>query len=367
MANNTVAYGFTELKDLFANRIVTISAQTLQTAISDSLQEYTEQVSAMMGTMVEPTLEFKRRYQLASGGSLQPIDEKGNPRPVVLSGSYDVAFPIQMGGWSWGNDRVSRAKMTIGDANRYTMEAMRMDADWMIRHILAALFTNATFTFTDPAYGSLTIQTLANNDSVTYVLANGVPTTDNHFFFQAAGIADATDPYSVLYTALGHHPGNQGPFIAYIASNLVATTQALAAFAEVRDPDVIYSVTNPVLGPSAVNPNSNQYDQGDMLYFGDRILGKVDNMWVVEWSRLPSGYIIGHASGTNDVLGMRQEPEPELQGLRPEFYTPDGNLNEYRVFRRCGFGAINRTAAAVMQVGAGSYTIPTAFTAPLVS
>jgi hypothetical protein len=364
-ANNVVTAGFQELKDLAAQRIITINVQTLQTAIQTSLAVYTSQVAAILSGIVQETVDYKLRFQLPSGRTLQPLDAGGNPLPAIPTGVYDVALPIQMGGDAWGNDRISRAKSTVLDVDRNVMEQMRADADWLLRHFLAAVFTNVTWPYTDPLYGALTIQPLANADTVTYVLSSGVPSTDNHFFFQAAAIADATDPYATLYQALAHHPSNTGPFIAYISSSLVATTLALAAFAEVRDPDVIYSITNPVLGTGVVNPNDNQYNGGSMLGFGDRVLGKVDNMWIVEWSRLPAGYILGHASGVTDVVGMRQEPEAELQGLFPEFVTRDGNLYEYRAIRRAGFGVMNRIGAAMMLVGAGAYAIPSGYTAPL--
>ena len=43
---------------------------------------------------------------LGSGGTLQPLDEWGNPLPVKDEGVYDVAFPIQGGGTAWGDNRV---------------------------------------------------------------------------------------------------------------------------------------------------------------------------------------------------------------------------------------------------------------------
>lgn len=367
MANNIQVYGFTELKDLYAQRIVTVDVRTLQQAISDAVQYSSEQLNAFMAEMVIRTTDHQIRYQLPGAGTLQPLDEKGNPLPIVPGGVYDVAFPIQRAGTAWGNDRVSRAKMTVGDVARYTLDAALKDVDWNIRHFLAAVFTNASWTYTDPAFGALTVQTLANSDAVTFVRTDGTVSTDTHFFAQAAAIDDTHDPYGALYTALAHHPGNSGPFVAYIPTNLVATTVALSAFAEVADPDVVYSTTNPLLGTEVVNLNNNQYGAGSMLGMGTRVLGKVDGMWIVEWSRLPDSYIVAHAKGASDVVAMREEPEPELQGFFPEYFSPDGNLQETRMLRMAGFGVQNRIAAAVYRIGNGSYAIPTGYSAPLVA
>lgn len=352
MANLT-AYGFTGLTDLYSQRIVDSLAPTVMTAINVSLAEYTRVLDAFMSSMVTKTTDYKIRYQLPGSGTLQPLDAKGNPLPVIPSGYYDVAFPIQGAGTAWGTDRISRALMTVEDAARYTADAMMKDMDWMRRHILAALFTNVTYTYTDEKYGALTIQPLANGDTVTYVKRDGSSATDTHFLGQAAGIADATNPYPTIYTELYEHPSNTGPFYAYIASNLVATTEALADFVPVADPDIMQG--------SSVATLTNT----GALHFGDKVLGKVANLWIVEWGAIPSGYIIGHSANANDVLGMREYDDSRLQGFFPEFNDVNGNLQEQRFLRFCGFGVRNRIGALVMEIADATYDIPTGFTAPL--
>jgi hypothetical protein len=362
-ANNNVAYGFVNLEYLFSQRIVTVSVETVQTAIQESLAEYTRQVDEMLSLLVQRTLDYKKRFQLPSGETLQPLDADGNPKPTLPTGVYDVAFPIQGGGTAWGDNRVSRAKMTIGDANRFTWQKMMADADWMRRHMLAALFTNTTWTYTDEAYGDLTVQPLANGDSVVYTLRNGNPVTDNHYLAQANAIGNSDNPFPAIYTELDEHPSNTGPYVAYVASDLVTSITALANFVEVQDPTIIYGSGTTVLN---VNVDVDMTSRGGPLVaFGDRLLGKVDGIYIVEWSSMPSGYMLIHASGANDVLGMREYPEPELQGFFPEFNSVDGNHQEYRMIRYAGFGVLNRVAAVVMRIGNGSYAIPSGYTAPL--
>lgn len=364
-ANNITQYGFVNLEYLFSQRIVTIQVETIQTAVAESLAEYSRQVNGLMNQMVEQVTDYKRRYQLPSAGSLQPLDNNGNPRPVVPSGFYDIAFPIYGAGTAWGTDRISRAIMTVGDANRFTMDAMTRDGDWMRRHILGALFTNTTYVYTDEAYGALTVNTLANNDAVVYTKKNGTASTDNHFLFQAAAIANATNPYPTMYTSLDEHPSNRGPYTAYIASSLVATTVALTNFRDINDTSVGWADTVS-LSKFEFDKNITSKDQFTNG-IGDRVIGYVDGMRVVEWSALPAGYIIYHAESANDVLGMRQYPQAELQGLFPEFWNVNGNHMESRLIRYCGFGVQNRVGAGVMQIGAGSYSVPAGFQTPLIA
>ena len=80
--------------------------------------------------------------------TISPLFSQACPA-VKDEGVYDVAFPIQGGGTAWGDNRVSRALMTVGEAQRLTMGMLRRDADWVRRHFLAALFDNTTWTFTD--------------------------------------------------------------------------------------------------------------------------------------------------------------------------------------------------------------------------
>ena len=99
---------------------------------------------------------------------------------------------------------------------------------------------------------------------------------------------------------------------------------------------------------------------------GDEVLGKVDGIWVVEWSFLPDDYGIVVARGSSTpVLGMRQYPAPELQGLFTENHSPDGNLLARRFIRYAGFGVWNRVGAIAWRVSNGAYAIPTGYTTPL--
>lgn len=359
---NIVAYGFIELKDLFSQRIVTIQAETLQTAVIASFEEHNRQINALLASMVKRTTAFKFRYQLPGGGSLQPLDEKGNPKVVQPSGFYDVGLPIQGAGTAWGNDRIARAAMTVDDMNRYTVDAMDKDADWMRRHILNAVFNNAAFTYTDDRYGALTVQPLANNDGTGYVLRGGaLDTAQNHFFAQAAVISDSANPFPTLYQALDEHPSNTGPYRAYVATSLVASIQAMTGLAQPTFTNLDYG-SGITRSRDTINPDDKTYGAGvSPDNFGDRFLGYNGGMEIWEWTSLPAGYIYGQAMGVNDVVAMREYEFEQLQGLFPEFFSPDGNLQVNRLLRFAGFGINNRVGAAVYRIGNASYAIPAGY------
>lgn len=351
---NSIGYGFVTLQDIFADRVMD-NIPIVQTAVEESIAEYQRQMTAMLSMLVAPVTTYQERYRLPGSTTLQPLDQYGNPLPIVPTGYYDVAYPIQSAGIAWGDNRVSRAKMTVADANRLTMTVMNADMDWMARHMLAAIFTNTTWTYADEDHGDLTIQPLAiASDNVVYVRKGGASATDTHYLAQANAIGNADNPFPAIYDELAEHPSNAGPYVAYIPTNLKTAVMALDDFVEINDPDInLGANASTVVGSIA---------QG----FGDEVLGKANKMWIVEWKRLPDSYILALAQGASDpILGMRQHAEPELQGLFPEFQNIDGNRFLNKFIRMCGFGVRNRVGAVVYRIGNSSYAIPSGYTAPL--
>lgn len=360
MANNT-AYGFHNLQEIFAQRIGsgTQNVELVRSAITATVAEHTRQLNEVTSVLASRTTAAKARFTLPTSGTLQPIDEFGNPRPVVGGSYYEVGFPIQGGGTAFGTDRVSRQLMTIQQANDDVLGAQLKDADWMMRHMLAALFSNTAWTYTDrdSTIGDISVKGLASGDTDKYAFAGGTVNTDNHYRATADAIDDSHNPFSPLRKELSEHPGNRGPFVAYVPSNLVDAITALTEFKDKPDENIT-TLTGEVL--------NNEGAQ--VRRFGDEVLGylKSARMWVVEWKRLPDSYMVAASLGnTEPVLRMREYDAPGLQGFFPELHSPDGNLNITRLLRYAGFGVYDRTGAAVQLIGNGTYSVPTGYTAPL--
>jgi hypothetical protein len=200
----------------------------------------------------------------------------------------------------------------------------------------------------------LTIEPLANNDTVKYNIIAGASSTDNHYLNQSNAISDSNNPFPTMRQELDEHPSNDGPYICYIPSNARSAVEALTDFVEVTDPDIRYG-TQTDLVDNPINPG-----------FGDEVLGKISGeCWIVLWRALPSNYLVMHAQGAGPVLAMREHEPQELRGLFVENHSPDGNIQETRMIRYAGFGVRNRVAACVMKVSAGSYSIPAGYDAPL--
>jgi hypothetical protein len=360
---NTLTYGFLSLQDLYTQRVNQVGVARVYQAVKESVDEYNRVRDAMMARFMERTILAKEQIELPSSGTLQPLSADGNPLPMVASGKYDVAYPIRGAGVAWGTNRISREMLTLQEADRFTDSAFQQDADWVIRHALAAIFDNVSYNFVDEVgpsggagLGTIAVQPLANSDSVVYTRRGGTAaTTDTHYLAQAGGVADITNPFVTLRSELVEHPSNTGPLVAYIPTNLVADVGNLAEFVEVADPDINYFNDNANTGPA------------EILGPGDEIIGKLksSNFWIVEWSRLPSSYILAASTGAGPFVKMREYQAPSLQGLFTEGFNEDGNHMGQRFLRYAGFGVSNRVAAAVMRVGNASYAIPTGYDAPL--
>jgi hypothetical protein len=364
---NQTQYGFVGLQDLFNQRVAAVGAERIYDAVEATAAEYTRVMNEILSTFSERTTVALEQVELPGTGTLQPVDEWGNPQPVLPGPSYQTGYPIQGGATAWGNNRVTRELITVEEANRFTLDALQRDANWVTRHALAALFTNTTYLFNDKVgangsrgLGDITIQPLANGDGVLYPKRGvQVSATDTHYLAQAAAIADANNPFPAIRQELVEHPTNAAPYVAYVADSLVDPIGGLTEFVEANDPDIRYGVGGDTLPETTA----------EILGPGDEVLGKTksSNMWIVQWSFLPAGYMVVVAQGGmgGPVLKMREYPAPALQGFFPENHSPDGNRQEFRMIRYAGFGAHNRIRALVMRVGSGTYAIPTGYTAPL--
>lgn len=353
---NQILYGFHNLQDLANERVTEVGVSVVETALGQALEEHNRQMDALTGFFVEPTTQFKTRFSSVTAARLQPLDENGRARPIKPSGYYDVAFPLLSGGTAWGYDYVTGQKMTVGEVERTTRTMLMADNRWMRDHILAALFANVDWTFTDPLHGALTIKGLANADTQVYQLFSGgdVGATSQHYLAQAAAIDDGADnPFPTIYSTLIQHPENSGDVVAFVPSNLVAAIEALATFSPVSDPNIREGSNTAVLTGTL----------GGSL--PGTLIGYVDKVWIVEWRTLPDSYIIATTTGGDRPIAMREDEEAVLRGFKQVATRDDHPFYERQYLRRAGFGAWNRVGALVYRIGNASYAIPTGYTNPM--
>lgn len=368
MANNAVEWGFSTLADHYNERVQNVGVDVIETALQQTAEMYNREWMGVAGVLVEETVKPKESYRVPGAGTLQPLDEQGVPQVRKGFTKIDVAYPIQRAGDAWGTTLEARVKMTVQELQAHTLDVLRRDYDWMTRHALAALLDNTSWSYADDDdnWGTLVIKPLANSGnsgdtnakSDTYPVsgASGVAAgTDDHYLASASALSDSNDHYATLFEELDEHPGNAGPYVAYIPQNLVGATRAMRDFYPPSKPMINYGTDVDLAGDIPA----------ELMGFGDMYIGTVGDTYIVRARRVPSSYIIMVAAGADKVLAMRQHPEAELQGLQPYTVQVNSNFQKVDYYRRAGFGVRNRVGAAVMYLGGASYTVPTGYDAPL--
>lgn len=358
---NTVPFGFMNVTDILSRHVNPDIVPVIREAVQVSLTEHNRVWNQILSRAVQRTTQYKYKYRLASGGAMQPLDEHGKPRPRVPAGVYEVALPIRRAGDAWGANWEAKHKMTVQDVAEFVDEAMIADVAFLRTMFLAAIFTNVTYTWSDEKYGNLTIQPLANADTVTYVNVGGTSGTAQHFLAQANAISDTDNPFPTIYNLLTNYPSNMGPYVVYVPTTNVEAVKGLSSFVEAPSVNINYGDG---VSTSRASTNGNAPFDRDDAGFGDRVLGFVDDVKVIHWRSLPANYLIGHAEGAPAPIGMREDDDTtSLHGLIGDMVMPDGDNIEWRYRRLAGFGALNRVGMCVQRVGNGSYAIPSGYNA----
>lgn len=351
-----ILYGFTNLKDVFSQRIDDVGVAVVNSAIDATIAEHNRQMTALVGLFAEPTTEYKIRYSTPVAARLQPLDENGRARPIKLAGYYDVAFPLQEAGTAWGQTYKASKKMTVQEANKILNTLLTADKRWMRDHILAALFTNVSWTFSDDQHGDLTVKGLANSDTDTYLVQAGADAgaTDTHYLAQAAAIDNSNDPFGTIYSELTEHPENSGEVVVLISSSLKTTVQALSAFYPQPDGNL-----NPGMATTTVRGSLSVPLPGTLLGYHE------ERVWIAEWKSLPAGYMLATTTGGPRSLLMREEMEASLRGFNRVAERNDHPFYESQYLRIAGFGANNRIGSLVYRVGNAAYAVPTNYSSPM--
>lgn len=350
---NLLGYGFRDLRDQADSQITEQLIPVINTAIQETVAFHNEEMNRVLDVLVKRTTDHALRYKTPTEGRLQPLDEHGRARKIRVGAQYDVGFPLQAAGLAEGATDTTRKLETVQDVSDITVTMTMADKNWMLDHVLATLFAVADWTFVDERFGSLTVKPLANGDAQTYLGRNGQVATADHNTGQAAAIADLTNPFPGIYTRLTRPMGSTGRVISFVASNLVASVQALSSFFEPPNPDIRAAANTEEL--VAALPTG----------LPGEVIGQTNRVWIVDWARLPDNYIVSIIEGGERPVALREYEVASLRGFRRA-----GERNDYPYFetqfkRDAGFGIWNRTGADVMEIGDASYDVPTGYEVPM--
>lgn len=365
MADIMGALGLPDNDYAFIN---TLGQEVVYNATLQVLGDHNADLDAMMRVFVEKdTWDHTVRYKLPMEGTLQ---KKRTITPAMLSrpsGSWDVSFPLEEYGDAIAWDRVGLAYMTVGQYNLALEGVLRKDRNTRRTQALNALFSPTARTFVDEAWGSLTIQPLANGDSVVYppVIGSFAETTANNYLasgYAYTAISDTNDPIPTMVNALEQYLGTPtgGSKIAIFCNNEETQyLQGLTKFDPVPNRFVAYGV-NTSLVPYEGVPDRASIEKFPLGLPG-RVLGETDSALLVEWRWIPAGYLFGvHLDAPQPLRKRIDPPETGLgTGLMLTSQSVDEPLRFSEWSCRFGFGVANRLNGVAMQLTTGSYTAPT--------
>jgi hypothetical protein len=357
-------FGALGLADTDRSMVNTVGQRVVYDAVKTLLEKHQEELQRAYAVFVaEETADFKRRFILPGGGTLQERSELGRPAAVKATGKWDVAFPLRDYGAQIAGNDVAIAYMTMQELDRHLDTVFIQNTNTVRRELLKALLDNVAYTFKDPLnhVGDLTIQPLANGDTVVYppVLGSEDEATDSHYLesgYLASAISDTNNPFASIRDELEEHFGaNTGGenIVVFINHAQVAKTEALTDFDEVRDRFVIPGANvDQLTGLPATLPG--------------RLIGRVSGCWVSEWRHVPANYMIGiyMEPVVPKPLIMRVDPADTGLGRGLQLVSKDEEFPlEASFYRnRFGLGAGNRLNGVVMELGnGGTYTVPTGY------
>lgn len=308
-----------------------------------------------------PTSNYKERYKLGMTGRMQKVGELGTGAPVTFTGSWDVAYALHNFHEGTVVSDVDFAYMTPQELQLHVDGILTRAANAKRHEALYHIFNNSQKTFVDKRWGSLTIEPLANGDTVLYPPVEGSETeaTEDHYLesgYAASAISDTNNPYKTLADDLIHHGMNETadiPLAFCINTAQQTVTEALTSFVPYIPPAIQRGMdTDQVLLPNRNVPG--------------KIIGYILGVgWVSVWNWIPANYIVGVNMTVDQPLKQRIDPpEAGLGGgmvtLLPEERNGVMTFDSWRM--RFGLGGSNRLGAAVMELGTGgTYTIPAAY------
>lgn len=352
-------FGILGLSDNDRSYVNTIGQSLVFTATQTLLQQYNADLNAAMSIFLDSTTTgFKERYKLPGGGRLQRRGGLAQSAAVKAYGSWDVAFPLEDFGAQLADSDIAMAYMTMPEYNRHVETVMIQDMNTVRFEMLKALFNSTAATFVDPINGSLTIERLANGDSVVYppVLGSETEATDNHYLesnYAATAISDTNNPYITIREELEEHFGTStggDNIVVFINNAETPETEDLSDFDAVPD--------------NYVRVGSNTDVPQGLPTVPGKVIGRTNGVWVVEWRWMPANYMFGIHLDAPRPLKMRVDPADTGLGTGLQLVARDMQypIESAHYRHRFGFGCANRLNGVVMELGTGgTYTVPTAY------
>lgn len=353
----TQSFGIMNLFDISGDGLLAEqSKDKIVNAVTKTLAEHNAEVNALIDAFCNRTINSSTRVLLPGSGELQAMDENGRALPRK-GAEYNVAFPIHGGGDAWAANYVTLNKMSVQRFAQLTAGMLQRDMLSITRLILGGILYDQSWTFNDTYLGqTLTVQPMANGDTVVYPITNATGlSTDNHYRnFAYDTISDANNPFPEIAEEIMQHGDNTGDVVAFIPTAMEAGVRTLDDFTPAVDPNI------------AIGISKDRIVSTPQGFWPGEIIGYLPtaHTWVSKLRSLPDDYLIAITETGPKPLNFREDAEKALRGFGPKGNRDDFPYFEEQWLRRCGVGAYNRVGAVAAQISAeasSDYTAPANF------
>lgn len=309
------------------------------------------------------TTPTEQVLQATAGSDFEEATEYGQP-----VGQRQVLDSLTLGfRFAWKDLANRTTWQFLADATRAQIDAaanaaVEADSRNVFRQVAGALFNDA--------------QRVNKEGNIVYPLYSGDGTvppeydgetfagTHSHFLTSGSAALESGDVDRLVATVAEHGFGvdtSRGRMLLFMHRDQADVMRSWRVATGAKF-DFIASE----LAPAYLTTETLVGDKPPSTFGAVPIIGSYGGAWISESSLIPRGYVLAVVSnGPNspyNPVGMREHPTTSLRGLRlVKGPIPDYPLNDSFWVRGMGTGIRLRGAAAVMQVTAGAYVVPSAF------
>lgn len=354
-ADVIVAADGTDLNEFWNEVQATIKIRNTQrNRLIDNL--VTRVTGSVTSVLVPSSVDFEEASEYG-----QPVGIRGGGTRTFRG--YDFKFYDLAVRYTW---------MFLAEADRRQLEMhhnLALDADnkLLFNKVMKTLFNSLNVNGVTDQNEPVTVYKFYNADGEVPPPYGAYTHSGTHNHYLTSGGATVTSAnLDTMATELGHHGytiQNSYQLVLWVNPTEAATIKTFKTSAGAS-----YDfVANPAMyGGKIWVPDNGQYVGGPRGTLEGEI-GTYGPWHIIEEPYIPSGYMVGLASGGQESLqnpiGLREHANPAYRGLK----VIPGQRSDYPLvdsFYRRGFGTgiRQRGGGVVMQVtAAGSYTIPTAY------
>jgi len=334
-----------------------------------SLGMWNEARSALVQALTFPVSNPVEDVPIYSGDEFEEASEFGEPKGLRGGAYHSLGYDFK-----WYDLAVRYTWQYLAEATGAQVESlnnMALEADnrLVFSKIMKAIFAGNTNRAADIRGQSVTVYGFYNNDGTTppAYKSNTHTSSHNHYIISGGATVVSGDLDDMEEHLVHHGYGSQAGSTLVLLVNR-AQLAVIRTFRVATGASYDYV---PVTGgaPWLLPTNTGGVVNGSVptTVNGLTVGGQYGKWLVVEEDYVPSGYMLGFATGgenqaTNPV-GFRQHANQSLRGLR----LVKGRDNDYPLIdsfynRGFGTGIRHRGAGIVMKIAAsGDYTVPSQY------